>query len=342
MRKLIVEDGSQRQHRQRLKRLLDKTKGTVRIASAYVTDRDLLIFIKSRKIRLLTSLLPMDIASGATSLETLGALIKSGVECRFLPGRPRLHAKVYIFGGTSAVVTSANLTRSAFDSNIEVGVEVDGRDVQNLTEWFDTFWEKAYPRTELQLANLEKQTAALRREYAKLKKKTSEKFPLPNVSLPSDVFSDELRDLLEHAKQLFVCNTDRRQGERTPVGGYALEQEMHNRGYATAWETFRFPSHIQQVEPGDAIFMFAKGIGIIGIGQAKTKCETLKPNNPDRIGKFYESNTPEWRVPVKWLVWRDDDDAYPYKAPNFTFWNVTGARYRNLRKRVINHFLSYP
>jgi hypothetical protein len=75
-----------------------------------------------------------------------------------------------------------------------------------------------------------------------------------------------LRYLLEHEKQFFVYNTDRRQGERTPTGDYALEQEMYNRGYTAAWETIRFPSCIPQVEPGDAIFMFAKGVGIIGIG----------------------------------------------------------------------------
>lgn len=60
---------------------------------------------------------------------------------------------------------------------------------------------------------------------------------------------------------------------------------------------------MEQVEPGDAVLMFAKGVGIIGIGVATTQCETLSPNEPDRVRNFtYEENTTEWRVPVKWLA----------------------------------------
>ena len=95
MPQIIAEDGKQRQHRQRLNELGKKTEGIVRMPATYVTDRELLIGINNRKVCLLTSRSPMDIASGAISLDTLAALIESGVECRFLPERPRLHAKVY-------------------------------------------------------------------------------------------------------------------------------------------------------------------------------------------------------------------------------------------------------
>src|SRR5271165_6596311 len=78
------------------------------------------------KVRLLTSLVRMDIVSGATSLACLRSLIKAGVECSCLSRGPRLHAKVYIFGDQSAIVTSANLTTNALDRNIEVGVHVTG------------------------------------------------------------------------------------------------------------------------------------------------------------------------------------------------------------------------
>src|SRR5438045_1108539 len=98
MNNLILEDGTpQRKHRQQLKGLLKSTVGILRIASAYVTDRELCTATIERERRLLISLLPMDVASGATSIETLGALLKSGVKCRVLPERPRLHAKAYIF-----------------------------------------------------------------------------------------------------------------------------------------------------------------------------------------------------------------------------------------------------
>lgn len=340
MAELVIEDGCQRCHRHRLSALLKKTQGTVRIASAYVTDRALLLGTKNRSIRLLVSLMPMDIASGATSLETLRVLIEFGVECRFLSYRPRLHAKVYIFGNATAVVTSANLTANAFDSNIEVGVEVSGRDVEILTNWFDKFWSEARPLTVSHLADLNQQNLELRREYSNLKKKTRRMLEIPSTPSPSEVFSDDLRDLMQNARRFFVCNTDRRQGERTATGGYALEQEMRNRGYATAWESFKFPNHMKQVQPGDAVLMYAKGVGIIGIGRAKARCETLEPENPDRIRNFEdEENTTEWRIPVRWLDWCDDEDAYHWRAPNFTFWNITDLQYTDFRNNVRRYFV---
>jgi HKD family nuclease len=299
--------------------------------------------MKNRDIRLLTSLLPMDIASGATSLEALRVLIESGVECRYLREHPRLHAKVYIFGGVSAVVTSANLTGSAFDSNIEVGVEVDGSDVQDLTEWFDRFWQKAYPLTASQAANLEEQTAVLRHDYRELKRKTDIQLPLKKEPLSSNAVLNELRDLLEHARQFFVCNTNR--NERIPAfdgRDNALEQEMHNRGYAVAWYRFNYDSHMKRVKPGDAIFMFAVGgVGIIGIGRAKTECEKpLAWEHPDRIDKrLRKKHEPEWRVPVQWLAWCDDKDAYGWTGIAGTFRDVTDDKYKDKREGTIQHFL---
>src|SRR5271157_4257117 len=99
---LIAEDGGARKHRHWLSELLEATGDSVRVASAYVTDDDLLFGIKNRKVRLLTSLVRMDIVSGATSLRCLRTLVKSGVQCCCLPHGPRFHAKVYIFGNESA------------------------------------------------------------------------------------------------------------------------------------------------------------------------------------------------------------------------------------------------
>ena len=101
MAKFILEDGTPaRQHRPRLAELLSATTGIIRVATAYVTDRHLLSAVGKRETRLLTSLAPMDVASGATLLETLDALMGIGIKRRVLPQRPRIHAKVYI-GGSS-------------------------------------------------------------------------------------------------------------------------------------------------------------------------------------------------------------------------------------------------
>jgi hypothetical protein len=339
MPELIAEEGGQRHHRRRLRQLLEAAGGPVRIASAYVTDRELLLGVSDRDVRLVTSLLPMDITSGATSLETLRALIESGVICRCVPVRPRLHAKVYIFGAAAAVVTSANLTESALDSNIEVGVQLGEENVQRLTDWFDSLWATARPILLPQLADLRRDAAQLRREYTRLKRKSITTLALPPGPSIAGSFRDDVFSLFEDAKQFFVCNTDRRQGERTVTGGYALEEEMYNRGFASAWESFKFPSHMEQVKPGDAVFMYAKGVGIIAVGRATALCETLKPGDPARIRNLDdEDNTLEWRVPVHWLKW-DEQDAYRWKARNFTFWTISDQSYSDLRTAVQQHFL---
>ena len=113
---------------------------------------------------------------------------------------------------------------------------------------------------------------------------------------------------------------------------------MHRRGYAAAWESFNYPTHMDKVERGDAIFMFAKAVGIVGIGCAKATRQILEPSDPDRIRNLSdEDNEREWRVPVDWLASRDDDDACPFKSPNMTFWNVTEDT--DLRDAVRRHFL---
>ncbi len=342
MNALILEDGSQkRRHRVRLRDLLASNKGIVRIASAYVTDRELLSDIGNRDIRLLVSLLPMDIASGAMSLETLRWMIDTGVDIRVLPDRPRLHAKTYIFGMSVAVVTSANLTISAFDSNLEVGVELRGEDLTRLANWFDQLWQVAFPLTIEYLVDLQKKTTMLRREFVKLKKLSQSELIIKKKQQIEGKVTDSLQNLFETAPRFFVCNTNRRYSEQTATGGYVIEEEMYSRRLATAWETFKFPNHMQLVEPGDGIFMFAKGAGIIGIGVATAGCEVLSSNDPNRLSiSETEENTPEWRISTKWLAWKDDASAWPYpSAPNFTFWNVSGTQYDDVRESVKLHFL---
>ena len=336
---VIAENGHDRQHRRRLRHLLESTNDLVRIASAYVTDRELLLGVRGREIRLVTSLLPMDIASGATSLESLRALIHAGVKCRFVADRPRLHAKVYVFGNKAAVVSSANLTESALDSNIEVGVELVGGNVKALIEWYDQLWATARPILVPQLAELQQKAAKLRQDFVKLKNRSKAALTMPSGEPAAYVFSDEVVNLFKEAERFFVCNTDRRHREYTATGGYLLEEEMYSRGYAIAWESFKFPGHMEQVQSGDAIFMFAKAVGIIGVGRAKANCETLQPGDPHRVyNGRYEADV-EWRVPVHWLDWREQEDAYQWQSPNYTFWNVSDESYSALREGVREHFL---
>ena len=322
-------DGYKRQHRRRLRDLLKETDGLVRVASAYITDTDLLSGLRSRSVHLLTSLSRMDIITGASSLESLRSLAQSGVHCRSVASGPRLHAKVYIFGSQSAVVTSANLTWNALDSNLEVGVQLSRTAVSTLIGWFDALWNRAVPLNLKEISRWQRDTAALRSEYSDLRKKAAKVRMPRSEARPFMLSPKQSQSLLQNANRFFVCNTDRRW---SPVA----EQRMRQRGYAAAWEDFRHPSHMQKVKLGNVVFMYAKGVGIKGIGRAKAPYEVLQPGNPDRLRN---GHTAEWRIPVDWLAWEEDDaDSFSWDAPNATFFEVSGDKYRRLREGVRRHF----
>ena len=62
-----------------------------------------------------------DFAVGASSLDTLCTLSKDGVSIRSLHG---LHAKIYVFDHSVALVTSANATRAGMWRNFECGLGI--------------------------------------------------------------------------------------------------------------------------------------------------------------------------------------------------------------------------
>ena len=111
------------------------------------------------------------------------------------------------------------------------------------------------------------------------------------------------------------------------------------RGLATVWESFNFRTQMEAVRPGDAVFAFAKGVGIIAVGVAEAECEVIEGDSEDRIRSVDELNSAEWRVPTRWLVWVDEADALPYKdAPKASFVDVSGENFDELRKSIAHHF----
>ncbi|MEO0010353.1 MAG: phospholipase D-like domain-containing protein, partial [candidate division WOR-3 bacterium] len=91
--------------------------------------------IKTRfGVRLLT-----DIAGGKfINPETLERFRKYG-EVRTKSG---LHAKIYIIDD-SAIITSANLTGTAFSKRYEVGILLDSkRETQQIVDLFEDWWQK--------------------------------------------------------------------------------------------------------------------------------------------------------------------------------------------------------
>ncbi len=337
--KIIAEDGKRRQHRQWLRGLLGSTRGSLRIASAYVTDTNLISRAGRRKVQLLTSLSRMDIASGATSLESLKVLIEGGVKCRCLPETPRFHAKVYIFGNAIAVITSANLTQSALNSNIEAGVELTGKAVSKLAHWFDAQWQAARPLEAEEVASLQRETAGLRRDYGRLRQKAGQiRTQSSDASTVPNEGPSSLRDLLRRANasrrssthvSSFLCNTDRKGHRRPP---FVFEEMMHANDFAAAWLPFDHKRRMQEVKRGDAIFMYANGLGIVGIGEAQGMCEILEPGDPGRMREGWDAQ--EWRIPVEWLFWNVDEPCPWNLVRGPTFKEVSGVLYDRQRKAV--------
>ena len=60
-----------------------------------------------------------DFADGVSDVEALGMLLDAGASIR---GIRNLHAKLYLFGKSRGIITSANLTKAALTRNQEFGV----------------------------------------------------------------------------------------------------------------------------------------------------------------------------------------------------------------------------
>jgi hypothetical protein len=268
----------------------------------------------------------MDVASGATSLACLNSLIQAGVEVRYLTDQARFHAKVYLFGVETGVVTSANFTKSAFDRNIEVGAELSGDTVQQLVTWFDHEWKRAQPLTIKFVRELERETVALRREFAKLRSKAK-----ATIGQTATGLMDGSNSRPEDQLRTFLCNSDRAHSDRTATGEYELEELMRNSGYALAWEQFKFPDHMKLVREKDVVLMYANKLGIIAIGEATGECEVIAADSEDQIRKSPE---PEWRVPVNWLYW-DKNHPGPWMPHDIrTFVDVSADKYKDRREAI--------
>lgn len=149
--------------------------------------------------------------------------------------------------------------------------------------------------------------------------------------------SSPLREALDNAARIFWCNTNRGAG----AGQSGLERRMHARRFAAAWLPFNYEDHMRRVRAGDVVFMYANGVGVIGIGRAtESRLEILAPDHPDRIRAFATEgeNEEEWRIPVEWLVWDDVDPCpvAPPLRPSFTEITHHGDRVHLVR----DHYLS--
>ncbi|WP_437284337.1 phospholipase D family protein [Sorangium sp. So ce406] len=103
-----------------------------------------------------------DFSAGVSDILALRSLLEHGGRIR---GLRNLHAKLYVFGQSRAIVTSANLTEAAMAHNHELGVVAEGKDlVDPCLSYFDRLWGRS--GEDLNLARLESWEAKVTKHQA--------------------------------------------------------------------------------------------------------------------------------------------------------------------------------
>jgi HKD family nuclease len=93
-----------------------------------------------KSIQVITRFNLGDFAEGVSDIAALRKLLEAGADIR---GVRNLHAKLYLFGTSRAVVTSANLTEAAINRNHEFGmVAVDQAVIASCLAYFDKLWRR--------------------------------------------------------------------------------------------------------------------------------------------------------------------------------------------------------
>ena len=120
-------------------------KGTdsLRIICPYIKEGALnrLLRRKPREIQVITRFNLTDFATGVSDIIALRRLLDAGATIR---GVKNLHAKLYLFGESRAIITSANLTEAAMRRNHELGtVSDDVTLMKKCHAYFESLWERA-------------------------------------------------------------------------------------------------------------------------------------------------------------------------------------------------------
>lgn len=101
----------------------------------------LLKYGKPKLLHVITRFNLDDFAAGVSDVSALRLLLENGAQVR---GIRNLHAKLYLFGESRAIVTSANLTDAALLTNHEFGfVAADPGIVDPCRQYFDKLWRRA-------------------------------------------------------------------------------------------------------------------------------------------------------------------------------------------------------
>lgn len=170
--------------RSHLERLLDKATKYLLVASPYIKTSeaewvcDRLVrsgHDKNVEVRVITDVRSANVLSGSLDVAALRVL-QSGLHRCEIVNLPRLHAKVYVADEACAIVTSANLTPSGLDLNLEYGVGLtDSTAVCKVRDDLQRYATLGNRLTALTIAELEKVSDELRLEFEKIERSTEKK-----------------------------------------------------------------------------------------------------------------------------------------------------------------------
>jgi hypothetical protein len=162
-----------------LETLLDSATQELLVASPYIKTREAEWVCnrlaknghdKNIRMQVLTDVRSSNVLAGSLDMAAL-RILQSGLSHCEIVNLPRLHAKVYVADESCAIVTSANLTPSGLDVNLEYGIGfTDPTTVRNVRQDLQRYSALGNPLTTHSIAELEKVSDLLRIEFQAIKK----------------------------------------------------------------------------------------------------------------------------------------------------------------------------
>jgi hypothetical protein len=115
---------------------------------------------RPKTLEIITRFCLADFARGVSDISALRRILDLGGRVRGIRG---LHSKVFIFGSSEAIVTSANVTSSAFERNEEFGVASrDPAAVATCSLYFERLWSIGADLVSSQLDEWERHVLAFK------------------------------------------------------------------------------------------------------------------------------------------------------------------------------------
>ena len=125
-------------------RALHQDHSSLAIVCPFIQTRPaqrLLQLGRPNPLRIITRFNLDDFSVGVSSIDALRTLLVNGAQIR---GIKYLHAKLYIFGQTTAIMTSANLTAAALSRNHELGMVAEENEISaRCNQYFERLWAGA-------------------------------------------------------------------------------------------------------------------------------------------------------------------------------------------------------